>query len=261
MAQSFEENLPIEPIIVGFIVLLVTGTIIRKNLKRRALTRQGQLDSRGVSVPSIEERVAANRAWASGTIYSKGRAFMLCVWLLAIVWNLTFGASFIKSYSNPSIKTGGLIALGVFAALGIVPIFFALRLTLRQLRYGESSCCINGKAGVLGKTMSGTIRTKTDIPATGDYKINLQCVETYRTGTGKNRSTHTNVHWQEEHKVPSSGKSSRLGIPFSFSLPNYPPETGYQLARGTVTWQLRIDAPVEGVDYSAMFAVPVFKMD
>jgi len=86
-------------------------------------------------------------------------------------------------------------------------------------------------------------------------------VESYSVGSGKNQRTETKIHWQGKQSIPCLGKSTKAGIPFSFDLPKYPPETGYQLARGTVRWQLSIAAPVKGVDYSAMFIIPVFNLE
>lgn len=145
--------------------------------------------------------------------------------------------------------------------MGIGAIAFAVIFTVRQLRFGESVCSIEGKAGVLGRIMKGTVRTGKDVPVTSEITFLLQCVETYYTGSGKNRRTNADIKWQEKCVVTHRGPTSRSGIPFSFSLPTYAYETGYQLSRGDINWQLQVKAPVEGVDYMAMFIVPVFKVD
>ena len=261
MEQIFEQSLPWAPFIFGFLILLLLSSVLQKKLRRRELIRQGQLPSEGTQVPSLEKRVAANSAWSKGEIRSEGRGPMIALWILALVWNLTFGVSFFNSLSNPDMKTGGMVVLGVFALLGIIPVGFAVYFSIRHFRFGHSVCCIHGKAGVLGKKMTGNIRTKKEIQANGDYKITLQCLESYSVGSGKNRRTETTIRLEEKQIVPRAGQNSRAGIPFSFRLPQYPPETGYQLARGKITWCLRIDAPLEGVDYSAMFIIPVFQME
>ena len=183
------------------------------------------------------------------------------LWITTAAMNLLLLGGFIKAFSNPEIKTAQLVTLGVFVAIGIVFAVIAVRSMIRFFLFGESHCCIVGKAGVLNKKMSGVVRSKNEIKATGDFTVELQCLETYSTGSGKNRRTECKVHWQSKQQVSLQGRSSMAGVPFSFDLPNYTPETGYQLARGTVSWQLKIHAPVEGVDYSADFTVPVFKMD
>lgn len=261
MNEGFEQDIPLTAITIGFVLLMVLSTFLRKWVNQRALLRDGQLPVKGNRTPSVAERVAANRSWASGEILSTGLGPVAALWTLAIVWNLTFGLSFYKSFSNPEMKTGGLVMLGIFAVLGIVPVVFAVRFTMRQLRFGRSRCCINGKAGVLGETLSGIVRTNSEVLSTGDYTIDIACIESYHTGSGKNRTSHTEVHWQQTLVVPRAGLSSRAGIPFSFVLPDFPPETGYQLSRGNITWNLKIHAPVSGIDYVAMFIVPVFRVE
>lgn len=262
MDQNFEQNFRIEYVIFGFLALIALSTWLQRKQRAKNLLRQGQLNPEGGRIPSIEERVSGNSDWSKGEIRAAGIGPVIAIWVVAIVWNLTFGFSFFKSFSNPEMKAGGLVVLGIFATLGIVPIYFAIRLTLQRFRFGDSWCCIAGKAGVVGNKMTGFIRTNTEVNASGDYIILLQCIETYQVGSGKNRRTETTIHWKGEDKVPSAGKSSRMGIPFTFTLPPYVQETGYQLSRGTITWNMRIDAPVKGgVDYTALFVVPVFKMD
>lgn len=260
MNENFEQDVPFVAMIAGFIVLMIATGILRKWLRSRELIREGQLPPEQMLVPSIEKRIVANRAWASGEIRSAGRGLVAAVWLLALVWNLTFGVSFVKFLSDPATQLGPRIVLGIFAFLGIVPVIFAVRLTMRWFRFGNSWCRIDGKAGVLGKVISGSFRCSKEVKATGDYQVTIQCVENYTVGTGKNSRSETRLHWQGKQSVPHIGKSALRGIPFSIELPPFPPETGYQLARGKINWQLRVDAPVEGVDYLAMFIVPVFKM-
>jgi hypothetical protein len=239
---------------------MVATYFLRRASRERFLRSEGQIQTSDGSIPSIEERVAANRAWARGEIRSKGRLFMCALWLLALVWNLTFGASFFTQLSNPQIKTGGLIVLGLFALGGLPIIAFAVRETIRVFRYGESLCRVTGKAGVLGERIKGSVSTKMEIDPEGDFTFLLQCLETYHVGTGKNRTSKTEIHWQSTVTVPRHGVSTRSGIPFCFELPKFPPETGYQISRGPISWQLSVRAPTRGVDYSAVFVVPVFKM-
>ena len=193
MDQNFEQDIPLPAIIIGFVILMILSQLLRKKLRQRSLVRQGQLLAKEGRVPTVKERLAGNPVWASGEIVSKGRNLMLMIWLVTVVLNLTFGVSFIKSLSNPEMKTGPIIMLGIFSLFGIGFAAYAVRVTMRYLRFGESRCRIEGKAGVLGETMSGVIRNNNKIEVTGDYNIELQCLEFYETGTEKNRRTESQV--------------------------------------------------------------------
>lgn len=261
MEQNFEQSIPISYVIIGFIFLSVLSYFVKTKLRARKLAQEGQVFNQDGSIPSIEARLVANKEWASGKIKSKGKYLFAALWLLALVWNLTFGVSFFKSFSNPQIKLAATIFLGLFSLAGPVIIYFAIRETLRRFRYGNSFCMINGKAGVLGKVIEGRIFSSTNIKATGDYTVSLECIEHYYEGTGKNRTSKTKIHWQSKTSLPFANQDMNAGIYFKFELPKYPPETGYQLARGDIDWHLRISAPTAGVDYYSVFIVPVFKME
>lgn len=261
MDQNFEQDIPMGAIVAGFVVLMVVSTFLRRWLRRRQLIKQGQLQTERGRIPTIEERIAGNRAWAKGEILSKGRTSTIVLLIAALAMSLLLVIAFIKSLFNPSIKTAPLIILGIFTAIALVFAVLAIRAAIRYFRFGQSRCCIPEKAGVLGKKLEGVIRTNSEINPSGDYTIELQCLETYTTGSGKNSRTEVITHWQSKQQVSHQGKNPKLGVPFSFELPNTEPETGYQLARGSVDWRLKIHAPVKGVDYCASFIVPVFKMD
>ena len=261
MNSNFEQNVPFEAIIAIFAVLIIGGNFLKRRLRNRHLSRQGQDTTGAGPALSIEQRVSKNSSWAEGRISSKGGFLVFGVWTLAVVWNLTFGAAFIANFSNPQMKTGGLVMLGIFAVLGLIPVGFAVYVTLRHMRFGASYCMLKNKAGVLGKTLEGRIETSVDVIPDGDFEVELQCLETYHVGTGKERRSVTNTHWQRKITVPRAGIGSRAGIPFLFELPKSAPETGDQLARGDVNWQLSVKAPLSGVDYFALFVVPVFQVD
>lgn len=259
MDPMLEQDIPYIPVFIGFAILLVLTTLLQRKLRNRFLAQQGQVDSK--DIPSIEQRLAANKTWRSGKIQSEGRGPVIALWTLSIVWCLTFGAAFFNNLSNPEMKTGGLVALGLFTLCGAVPIYFAVRFSIRQFKFGNSYCFIDGKAGVLDKPITGVVRTKSNVNPTGDYTVEIACLELYHTGSGKDRKSSTRSHWQGRQRVSKEGINSVAGIPFSIMLPKSPPETGEYITDGRINWQIKISAPTDGVDYSAMFVVPVFRMD
>ncbi len=224
------------------------------------LRQQGQIFGDAKDPSTVAERVVANAAWASGEIPSAGRRLMFGLWAAAGAWNLIIGTGFIKVLLNPAIAVPQKVVVGIFALIGVAGAIFTARVTMRWYRFGQSWCCIDEKAGVLGQQIGGIIKTSVVVKSQQAFSVRLQCSESYATGSGKNRRTQVEVHWQEEQSVSMDGKDSRKGIPFSFSLPRFPPESGDQLSRGKVDWIIEVKAPLEGVDYSASFVVPVFRV-
>ena len=261
MSTNFEQDIPL-PIIIGvFLVFFFISTLLRNKARQRRLRLDGQIESPTGEIPSIEQRVAGNPSWAKGEIVSKGFGLLATAWVSALGLNLLLITGFFKAVNNPNVPTASLVTLGVFLLIAVVFGVIAVRSILRFIRFGPSFCHIDGKAGVLNGKISGKIRSKSEVNPVGDYTVELQCIETYHTGSGKERRSHTKVHWQGQQQVSFAGRSSTAGIPFSFDLPKSPPETADQLTLGSVDWRLTIKAPTQGVDYAADFTVPVFKMD
>ncbi len=261
MNQNFEQDIPFPLVIGAFLVLFAVATFLSKKARQRRLRLEGQIETASGEIPSIEQRVAGNRSWAKGEIASKGFTLLAAAWVSALGLNILLLTGFFKAINNPKVPTASLVTLGIFVAIALATGIIAVRSILRFIRFGESFCHIDGKAGVLNGKLSGKIRSKSEVNPTGDYTVELQCIETYHTGSGKERRSHTKVLWQTKQQVSFAGRSSTAGIPFSFDLPKSPPETADQMARGSVDWRLTIKAPTEGVDYAADFTVPVFKMD
>lgn len=208
---------------------------------------------------SIEERISQDKVWSSGAIPSTGAFLPIAMWLVTVVWMLTFGLSFYKYISKPDFDTGPAVMLGVFSCLGIVPLILAIMLTIREFRFGRSYCEISGKAGVLGETLKGVVRTRFELMPEGEYIFELRCTETYYIRTGKKRRSQLILHFADTKKVQSPGKNSVMGVPFKFDLPENLPETGSKQSRGTIQWQISMGANVKGVNYLSMFVIPVFK--
>ena len=94
--------------------------------------------------------------------------------------------------------------------------------------------------------------------------LKLSCIRQITTGSGKNRSTHETILWQDEKVFrpeanlpePEPGHS---GIPIFFKLPDDQPEATPDNGDG-VHWRLEAGAKMSGPDFSARFEVPVFRV-
>jgi hypothetical protein len=94
--------------------------------------------------------------------------------------------------------------------------------------------------------------------------VRLTCIRRTVTGSGKHRSTHEKVIWQDAHVVDRElrgGDIRSTEIPISLALPADASETTFGNPRDRVLWLLEVTADVFGVDYAASFGVPVFRTD
>jgi hypothetical protein len=111
-------------------------------------------------------------------------------------------------------------------------------------------------AVVAGERLHGVLRTAFDVRATAPFAFRLQCIKTRTVIYGKESTVVDDVLGEWTQSVQASGDPSIVGIPFDFSLPGAMPPTGVA-GGGTVRWALICSARRAGLNYHAVFPIPV----
>jgi hypothetical protein len=181
-------------------------------------------------------------------------------WAFAILWNLIaapatlFGAA-------PAIRRGpgvAWVAL-VFPIAGAALLLWALQLTLRVRRFGNSLFDMAGESAAVGGPLRGTITAK-NLPGDTTVRLTLTCINRVVTGSGDSRSASERIVWQDEQTVPPhallAGPDGPV-VPVAFVLPNGAPPTRETNPNDRIVWRLHASAVLPGVDYGGQFEVPV----
>ena len=199
--------------------------------------------------------------WAAGRIASSTKKGMLGAWLFAAVWNLISMPAAWMVLSEHEIKKENYgPAFVLFLPLvGVGMLCWAVRLTLRWLRFGESIFEMACVPGGIGGPLEGTIRLSRPIRPEGPVKLRLSClVRTTSSDGGNTSSTSERVLWQHEETVELNAPDT---IPVAFYIPGECSETTTLDASDGTLWRLEATAKVPGVDYAAQFEVPVFRVE
>ena len=136
---------------------------------------------------------------------------------------------------------------------------------LNLLRYGNSFLAYQEFPFALGDTLRARLRPPHHVSAIDQLTLTLRCVqETYvTTGSGDSRST--NVVCYELYKnVATYGRDRLAGlagneIPIEFRLPADQLSTSLA-ATPPIYWEIEARGKARGVDYEAVFLVPVYKV-
>jgi hypothetical protein len=111
---------------------------------------------------------------------------------------------------------------------------------------------MSGMPGVLGGWLRGTIQIPPEVPDGIEARVRLVC---HRRATGSSRLDYD--VWEAESSArTSSSMPVEFRIPFNLpasDLPEMPSEGTMR-----VSWLLSVKASLPGVDYDAVFNVPVF---
>ncbi len=141
---------------------------------------------------------------------------------------------------------------------GVIPALIAGYMLLRLNKYGISFFEMAPLPGVLGGPVSGNIRLPKPVEAQAGFELKLQCVHQYTTRSGKNSSTHTDVLWEESCRVDTLyNYGTEMVLPVKFAVPYSKPATNTAGNSNGYYWQLKVRAQTPGIDYNAVFDVPV----
>lgn len=156
-------------------------------------------------------------------------------------------------------------------ALGIVLLFdgltcvvwgYGLYLLGRRLKYGRPRLRLGSFPFLAGQPLRVTLELP---PALKDYpelRATLRCAqqewEVDRASTKNTRSLATHELWSEERRVPPGSVERELTLAFDLPADAPPCELG-PLAT-TTFWELEVDAETPGIDFHALFQLPVYAL-
>lgn len=196
--------------------------------------------------------------WACGRIVSSGKPTAIGAWIFAGVWNALSLPVLVILVNEWMRSRDQMLLVGMlFPAIGVGLLVGAIRATARWRKFGDSVFEMSGVPGVVGGALQGTIRLGQPVRTVDGFGLKLSCVNRVTTGAGKNRSTVEHILWTEDQHV-EAGLGDRVGV--AFYIPPDCRETASDNANNMVIWRLKVTAKDAGVDYTAKFDVPVFKV-
>ena len=213
-----------------------------------------------LEVVHAEEPWLWREDWATGVIRSAGKGTVWFAWVIALFWN-GISSPLLFVFSREWEKGNKLILIGlIFPLIGLLILVWAIYRTVQYRKFGQSLFRMLSVPGVLGGSLSGAVEVPSKVRADKGFKLRLHCVQRTTTGSGKNRSTHEQLLWEDEKTILRDlleHERGRTAIPVHFNIPYELPSS--LEGNPAIVWRLEILADIPGVDYSAQFEVPVFK--
>lgn len=212
----------------------------------------------GTGVVSADRPWLTRTAWASPTLVARQGGKTRLLWFGAVFW---CALSAPANFAIPQELARGnypILIILLFDLVGIGLVVAAIRQTLAARRFGDTPLQMDPHPGAIGGEVGGYFDARVPYRADQVFTVGLSCVRTWVTGSGKNRSTHRDVRWQDGRSLyaePAGDGESRVWFAFSppAELPvSQTPSDDY------VSWHLRVDCALPGVDFSREWEVPVF---
>lgn len=209
---------------------------------------------------SVSKPWLSRREWASKTIISNAKSGVYFIWIFTFFWNaISFPIAFfaMKDYSSENLKV--LVVL-LFPLVGLGLIAVGIKQVRAWRFFGKTPFIMDPYPGVIGGQVGGTIDLNIPYTAKTAFKVTLNCLRSYVTGSGKHRKHHESLVWQSQGfaYTRSWGDKTRLSLLFDVdnNLPvSEPSSNSYHF------WQLQVEAAMPGVDFNRAYTVPVFKLE
>ncbi len=193
----------------------------------------------------------------NSSIRMRGASSHTIALALAGLWNL-FGLWVLARSVQILTPSGVPHYLWAMCLSGAIPLVVALYLLLRVNKYGISHFEMSPMPGVLGGPVSGNIRIPRSVAAVDGFTVELRCVHQYTTRSGKNSTTHRDTVWDAACLIDTLySYGTEVVIPVIFRVPYTMPATTCAGNRDGHYWQLKVRAKTPGIDYHAVFDVPV----
>jgi hypothetical protein len=156
-----------------------------------------------------------------------------------------------------------LLAAAVFDLVLLVFLGKAVYLALRYLRLGTSTLVLSRVPCFLGEPLEAVLTPARPIPGVQNLEVTLRCVEERTEVQRRGNKSHTAVVHYAMHTqfvtVDASTLAEGRALPLSLPLPSDVPElTTCLTAQAPRYWELECRAARTGVDYRAVFLVPVY---
>jgi HEAT repeats len=244
---------------IGLFFVLVGGGLVFVAIRSYGLSKQqAALQEANPSSPWLWRS-----DWSARRAEGKNSSRLNGAWVLAILGNL-FLLPFAMVMLPTLWKQGNLVMLFVlaFCLAGPVLIFFAIRATLRQQRYGKTYFEFYSLPFSPGDRVTGCIHLKLNDRAEHGVDLRLSCLRDTVKGAGEDRTTVRTVLWQSDQRVFAGAignDSDGNTIPVDFLLPADAFVTDHDNYNDKVFWQLHAEADVPGVNYKDDFEIPVFR--
>ena len=197
--------------------------------------------------------------WRTPEIAGQARTRMWLAIGFAICWNLvSLPVALIVPGEVADGNHAALIGL-LFPLIGVGLIVWAVREVIRHRRYGASTLYLETHPVPL----AGHLRATLDIPArlqAREVRLQLACIHRYSTRTGRKRTTREQVLWEDKQHATtrSGGGPGQTSARVEMRLPADQPVSSEAHPRNRIIWRLTATSEEPGVDYKAVFELPVF---
>jgi len=204
-----------------------------------------------------------NQAWANGRIAAAGDAANASgLLVIGLVFTAaTVGAVLYQYYDGfEGFKWGAIVICFIFAVCFTAGAFYARAL---RRKFGRTYFKLDTNPGIVGGVLAGFIEMEKPLQEPTTFLVKLMCLEAIPNSPNDHQmDNQAKILWEARDAIstPRSSLAKPQSIPVRFHIPNGELETGDASSRQPISWQLEVKARLHGLDFNAVFEVPVYRI-
>jgi hypothetical protein len=204
----------------------------------------------------------SRKGWENARIKSDAGKGALFFWVFAVIWNaISIPVSFVLPRELEQENYAALLVL-LFPAVGLFLVYKAIQRTLEYRRFGKVSFAMDPFPGAIGGHVGGTIQVKNldyrRASEAQNLSVTLECVYSYVSGSGKNRSRRESIKWAERGQPKIGNAIEGVNLVFRFDVPEQLPQADVEQNDAYHFWRLSVSAEIPGIDLNRSYNIPVF---
>ncbi|UCH47616.1 MAG: DUF3592 domain-containing protein [Betaproteobacteria bacterium] len=204
------------------------------------------------------------KGWGTSTIRSEAKSGLIAIWGFAVFWNAISWPLILVLPKELAKENYPALFTLAFPLVGLFLLYQALRKLHEYRRFGVVTFEMDPYPGSIGGHVGGQVRVSrldygTATYSTSKLLVRLECVYSYISGSGKNRSRREDVKWAEEGAPHIESSIQGIRLSFHFNVPENLPAADVEQTGAYHFWRLSIKADIPGVDLDRQFNIPVFK--
>jgi hypothetical protein len=202
----------------------------------------------------------ADPRWLAGFVFDEHAGRKLAGGWTAAVFLSLFVSIFVIGLIGAKAPLWVWGVFGIFVLLALALLAGAACSTVQFTKYGSPRLAMAEVPAVPGRTLTAIVLCRRHVDVEGAFKVTLKCEQ--KTGSGKQSQTET-LH-EESVEVAqdlAGGSAAGTAVPVELPIPGDLPGTTPDDADPSVKWTLAVKAATPGVDFSAEFDLPVFRVE
>lgn len=204
----------------------------------------------------------ARKGWEQADIRSDAGKSLWFYWLFCLLWN-AISAPLIVALPVEVGNGNHAALIGLlFPLVGLVLAYMAIARSLEYRRFGRVMLHMDPYPGAIGGHVGGYLElARLDFRRASearDLQVKLECVHSYVSGSGKNRSRRESIKWAEQGQPKIEHAAQGARFVFRFDVPAGLPRADVEQHGAYHFWRLSVKADIPGIDLRRSYNIPVF---